>query len=119
MKSETPAKGILKRNNYGNSMLYQVACECGDSNHDHNLWVEADDGNITVTIYTTAKSKWWEINRWRKIWTLITKGYIEYEASLIIDKQVALNYADVLKSAIKDCEKFEAERMKRKSNEQN
>ena len=120
MNAETPATGILKRNDYGDSKCYQVACECGDSNHDHNLWVEAEDHGVTVTVYTTAKSKLWEMNRWKKIWTLLTRGYIEYEASIIMNKQVALNYADVLQSAIKDCEQFEKEhreKMKRKNNE--
>jgi hypothetical protein len=113
MKAETPAQGILKRNDYGDSMCYQVACECGDSNHDHNVWVEADDSNVTVTIYTTVKSKWWKLNRWQKIWQLLTKGYVEYEADIIMNKQVALNYANVLQSAIKDCEKFKQERFKK------
>jgi hypothetical protein len=113
MKPENPAKGILKRNDFGNSMCYQVVCECGDSNHDHNLWVEADDGNVSVTVYTTAKSKWWELNRWKKIWILLTKGYIEYEASLIMGKQAAFNYSNILKTAIKDCEQFEKERQQK------
>jgi hypothetical protein len=112
MKANKPAEGILKRNDYGSTMCYQVVCECGDANHDHNVWIEADDGNVTVTIYTNAKSKWWELNRWKKIWTLLTKGYIEYEADIIMNKQTALNYAETLKSAIKDCEKFEQERLK-------
>jgi hypothetical protein len=113
MKSEKPAQGILKRNNYGSSMCYQVVCECGGSDHDHNIWVEADDSNVTVTIYTTVKSKWWELNRWKKIWLLVTKGYVEYEADIIMNKQVALNYAETLKAAIEDCEKFEQERLKK------
>jgi hypothetical protein len=122
MKAEKPAQGILKRNDYGDSMSYQVTCECGEANHDHNVWVEADDGSVSVTVYTTAKSKWWELNRWQKIWQLLTKGYIEYEASIIMNKQVALNYANVLQCAIKDCEKFEQERrntINRINNEQN
>jgi hypothetical protein len=113
MKAETPAQGILKRNDYGDTMSYQVVCECGESNHDHNVWVEADDGSVSVTVYTTAKSKWWELNRWQKIWQLLTKGYVEYEASIIMNKQVALNYANVLQSAVKDCENFEQERLKK------
>jgi hypothetical protein len=36
------------------------------------------------------------------MWTLLTKGYIEGEATLLLDKQKALNYADALKKAIKD-----------------
>jgi hypothetical protein len=107
MKAEKPAQGILKRNDYGNSMIYQVVCDCGDDRHNHNVYVEAEDIGVTVTIYTTVKSKWWELNRWQKIWTLLTKGYVEYETNIIMNKQVALNYADVLKSAIKDCEQFQ------------
>jgi hypothetical protein len=109
LKAEIPAVGILKRSEYGDSKSYQVVCECGDPGHDHNLWVEADDVNVTVTIYTTAKSKWWSLNRWQKIWTLLTKGYIEYEADLIMNKQQALNYAETLNNAIIDVEEFRKE----------
>ncbi len=107
MKAQTPAEGILKRSEWGDAKSYQVTCECGDHNHDHNVWVEADETlNVTVTIYTTAKSKWWSKNRWQKIWTLLSKGYIEYEASIIMSKQQALNYASTLKSAVHDVEQF-------------
>jgi hypothetical protein len=106
MKTEVPAKGILKRTEYGDTKSYQVTCECGDPGHDHNVYVEADDYSVTVTVYTTAKSKWWSTNRWTKIWTLLTKGYVEYEADLIMNKQQALNYAEALKSAVQDVEEF-------------
>jgi hypothetical protein len=106
LKAQVPAEGILKRNDWGDAKMYQVTCECGDSNHDHNVWVEVDDHRVTVTIYTQQKSKWWKLNRWQKIWTLLTRGYIEYEASLIMTEQQALNYAEVLKSAIKDLRNF-------------
>jgi hypothetical protein len=107
MKSQIPAVGILKRNNWGDAITYQVVCECHDANHDHNVWVEADDHNVTVTTYTTQKSKWWSLNRWQTIWILLTKGYVEYEANIIMSKQQALNYADTLKKAIQDVENFQ------------
>lgn len=110
MKSQTPAVGILKRNDWGDSMSYQVVCECGQPDHDHNIWVEAEDTSVSVTIYTTEKTKWWKLNRFQKIWTLLTKGYIEYETSLIMTEQQALNYANVLTTAIKDSKKFREER---------
>jgi hypothetical protein len=107
MKPQIPAVGILKRNNWGDAITYQVVCECHDANHDHNVWVEADDHNVTVTTYTTQKSKWWSLNRWQTIWILLTKGYVEYEANIIMSKQQALNYADTLKKAIQDVENFQ------------
>ena len=106
MEAQQPAVGILKRNNWGDAMTYQVVCECGDSNHDHNIWVEADDNSVTVTIYTQQKSKWWSTNRWQKIWTLLTKGYIEVESNLIMGEQQALNYAETLKKACADVREF-------------
>jgi hypothetical protein len=100
--AQIPAEGILQRGDWGDTMTYQVVCHCGDSNHDHNVWVEAEDTGVTVTTYTQQKSKWWELNRWQKIWTLLTRGYIEYEASIIMTEQQALNYAETLKKAMAD-----------------
>jgi hypothetical protein len=110
MTPEPPAQGILKRNSWGDAVTYQVVCECTDPAHDHTVWVEADEGNVTVTTYTTQKSKWWSMNRWQKIWILLTKGYVEYEASIIMTEQQALNYAETLKKAIKDVETFKQSR---------
>jgi hypothetical protein len=106
MKAQAPAEGILKRSDWGDAVTYQVTCECQDSNHDHNIWVEADDGCVTVTTYTTQKSKWWSLNRWQTIWILLTKGYVEYESNIIMTEQQALNYAETLKTTIKQVKTF-------------
>lgn len=101
MTPETPAEGILKRNDWGTAQLYQVACECADNEHDHNVWVEADDTErVTVTIYTTVKSNWWSLTRWQQIWRLLTQGHVKYEATIVMTEQQALNYADTLKQAV-------------------
>ena len=110
MKAQTPAEGILLTREWGDAMQYTVSCECSDSEHSHHVWVEAEDSNISVTIYTTAKSKWWSMNRWQKIWTLLTKGYIEYEASIIMTEQQTINYAETLKSAVESSKKFANDR---------
>jgi hypothetical protein len=103
---QTPAEGILKRNDWGDAITYQVVCECQDADHDYNIWVEADDHRVTVTTYTTQKSEWWKLNRWQTIWTLLTKGYVKYEASIIMTEQQALNYSEILKKAVKDVKNF-------------
>ena len=102
MKAQAPAEGILLRKNYGDAMSYTIPCDCCGSDCEHNVWVEADQsGTISVTTYTKLKSKWWELNRFQKIWTLLTKGYVEYEASILMTEQQALNYAETLKTSIK------------------
>ena len=40
------------------------------------------------------------------MWTLLTKGYIEYEASLCMSEQQSLNYAETIKRAIIDVKEF-------------
>jgi hypothetical protein len=101
MKAQTPAEGILKRNEWPDAKIYQVVCNCGSADHDHNVWIETDDTReVTVTTYTQQKSKWWERNRWSTVWRLLTRGYVEYEASIIMTQQQALNYAETLKTAV-------------------
>jgi hypothetical protein len=110
MKAQTPAEGILLHKDFGDAKSYTVPCDCGDTNHTHNVWIESDECGVTVTTYTTQKTKWWELNRWQVIWTLLTKGYVEYEASLIMSKQQAFNYAETLKKASNDVEIFRTQR---------
>jgi hypothetical protein len=102
MTPETPAEGILKLKQFEDATIYRVACECGADDHDHTVWVETDSNSITVTTYTKQQSKWWSSTRWSTIWRLLTQGYVEYEASIIMTQQQALNYAETLKTAVRD-----------------
>jgi len=112
MKIQVPAEGIMKTNDWGDSRVYRIACNCGDENHNHNIWIEVDACDIVVNIYTTGKTNWWSKTRWYHIWTLLTKGYIDTESSVHLTKQQAFNYANTLLSAVQDLEQF------RKKNEQ-
>jgi hypothetical protein len=110
MIAQTVAEGVLLRKDYGDAKIYNIVCECGDCDHSHDVWVEAEEHGITVTIYTQQKTKWWQSNRWKIMWTLLTRGYVERESVLIMSEQQALNYAETLKSAIGDVKKFKQER---------
>ena len=106
MNSQLPAEGIMQTNDWGDSKVYRVACNCGASDHDHHVWVEADDHDVSVTIYATNKTNFWSKTRWYHIWTLLTKGYIDTESSVHLTKQQALNYSATLKNAIGDLDAF-------------
>ncbi len=110
MKPEQPAEGILKTNDWGDAKTYHVVCDCGSADHTHDLWIESDGHDITVTIYATVKSPWWTWNRWQQIWKLMTQGYLQHETVLSINQQTALNYAKTLESAIIDVETFRKKR---------
>lgn len=110
MNAQTPAEGVMLYKDWGPSKMYKVACECGCDDCSHMVDVEAEESGIVVTTYTTQKTNFWSLNRFQLIWTLLTKGYVEYEASLCMSKQQALNYANVLQSAVTDVEQFQATR---------
>jgi hypothetical protein len=116
MKPQTPAEGILKRNEYGDSKVYALTCQCCGSDCEHNVWVEAEETGITVTTYTKQKTNFWSMNRWQHIWRLLTRGYVEFEASIIMSEQQALNYANVLETSVADVREFSRkEKAKRKA----
>ena len=132
MKAETPAEGIMKTHEWGNSKMYKVFCQCGQPYHEHDIDIEADITGINVNIYTTVKSDYWtetvkpryDINsiwvqefEWavksiingtiRKVkltWELWTTGAVTAETTINMTKQQALNYAETLKKAIKELE---------------
>jgi len=110
--SQTPAKGILLVNDWGSSKMYKAVCQCGDDSCTHTIDIESEDAGVTVTVYSQTRSNFWSTTRWVHIWTLLTKGYVKTESCIIMTKQVALNYADVLQLAIKDVEEFRKQNVK-------
>ncbi len=106
MKAQKPAEGIMKTGDWGDTKSYKVVCDCGDPDHDHNVYIESEHGLINVTIYVNVKSKFWSANRFKQIWTLLTKGYLEHETVVTMNEQEALNYAETLKTAIQDVKDF-------------
>lgn len=138
MKAQTPAEGILKTNDFGNSKWYKVICHCGNDDDAFDFEVEADENGINVNTYFTQKTDYWSetfkprynidsiwlqeidwfvkgvindfINKIKLSWTIWSKGYLKVQSTTILTEQQALNYAETLKSAIKDVKQFQQER---------
>lgn len=138
MKPETPAKGILRVGDYGNSKFYKVVCDCGNPDHDIDFEVEADDCGINVNTYLSTTTDYWKqsikkrydidnpqlqefdwiwkdlingfLQRIKLTWTVWTKGYIKTETTISMTEQQALNYSEILKSAITDVKSFQQSR---------
>jgi hypothetical protein len=104
--AETPARGILKVNEWGSSKLYKVVCECGSDDCTHTIDIEAEDTGVTVTIYTTTRTNFWSMSRWKHIWTLLVNGHVDFETNIHLSEQSALNYGETLKQAVQDVKNF-------------
>ena len=117
--------------------MYKIICECGQSSHDHDVDIEADETGINVNVYTTVKTDYWSEDikprydidsiwlqefdwAWKSIvnsfvrkvkltWELWTTGAVTAQTTIILSEQQALNYAETLKSAITDVKKFKKE----------
>lgn len=111
MKAEKPAEGVLKINDWGESKWYYVNCDCSDPDCAHTVQVEADDHSVTVHVYTKATTTFWNKNRWRQIWQILTKGYADMETTVILKEQQALNYATTLTSAVNDVKLFKTKEL--------
>jgi transposase len=68
--------------------------------------VEADDFGISVHIYVKNHTRWWEKNRWKQIWHILTRGYAQMDTTIVLSEQTALNYSEALKNAITDVKQF-------------
>ena len=115
MTPEKPAEGILKTNEWGESKWYHIRCECGSDDCSHELNVEADDVEVSVHIYANNHTKWWEKNRWRQIWQILTKGYAEMQTTIVLREQTAVNYAAALTSAVNDVKVYRNQRLEKRA----
>lgn len=134
LEPQTPAEGIMKTGEFGDSKFYKVVCGCGQSDHDVNFEVEANETGVNVNTYVTAKTDYWSeslkkrydidnpylqeldwtlkdiwngvATRLKLTWTIWTKGYVKCETTIVMTEQQALNYSETLKSAIKDVKDF-------------
>ncbi len=130
MKPETPAQGILKTHDFGNSKWYHVVCGCGQPDHSLTVEVEAEDTGINVNTYVTVKTDYWTesvkkrydidspwqqefdwfwkdlwnglVARLKLTWAVWFKGYIQCETTILMTEQQALNYSETIKKAVHD-----------------
>ena len=144
MKAQTPAEGILKTNDYGDSKWYHVVCGCGQPDHSVTVEVEADECGVNVNTYATVKTDYWTesvkkrydldspylqeldwaikdiwnglVNRLKLTYSIWIKGYVKAETTVTMSEQQALNYAETLKSAIKDVEAFKKQSVSKVDN---
>jgi hypothetical protein len=136
MKAETPATGIMKKAEFDNAVWYEVMCDCGSPDHNHSVWVEADEeiGEVVVHIHAESTTDcwttylaenrkidneflfqtWWRfayiinetIRRGKLILGILFRGYVKYESTVILNEQQALNYAETLKKSISNVKKL-------------
>lgn len=102
---QMPLKGIQLSQEFTNAKIYHIRCDCGDEDCSHDVEIEIDeDGYVSVNIYMKLRSKFWKVSRWKQIWQILTKGYIDTESSILLSEKSAKNYGNALLRTIDDLE---------------
>jgi len=144
-----PLEGILKTGDYGDSKHYHIVCSCGDVDHAHdvNVEIEADDCDVTVTVYLTVSNNYWTEtfkrkwrykdtwqerfeNLWkppvnaflRKLkftWEVWIKGETQFQTTMVMSAAAAKNYSAALDKAADDVKMFRQERTKKNAKTDN
>lgn len=111
MKPQKPAKGIMLTSEWSDSKAFHVECDCTDPDHAVDMWieVEADDDlkdTISVSFYVKTTNEVWRegYSRLRAVWDILTKGVHTQSNNLLLNKQSALNFAEAIKTTVKDLE---------------
>ncbi len=127
MKSQEPAEGIMKTNDFGSSVWYRVSCQCGQPDHALDVEVEATSWGVEMHTHATVKTDYWgelvekryDIKNpvlqradwlfkdivnglWRRLkltWKVWAVGYLQAETTLIMTEQQARNFAQTIENA--------------------
>lgn len=121
LKYQKPAQGILLTKDFGDCKIYHVSCDCGEPDDSILVEVSSENTGVTVTHHITSKTDYWRtptkyywlnafLNRIKLTKDIWFKGQIEYQTSTMLTEQQAYNFAETLRTAIKDVGEFTSKR---------
>lgn len=135
---QAPAEGISGVRTHGDFRWYRVPCDCG-CDKEVSFSIEIDDCSITANVSAITKTKYWYqrlhvdydepwlvmvakqffndwYNRLEVVWKVLVHGYIETSADVLLSRQQALNFSEILKNSISDFDVLvEADKAKRQA----
>lgn len=76
--------GITKLWGFKDTECFRLACSCGSQEHDIDVWIENDNGLITLTFYANVTAKYFCSDSWYKAlwWRIKTAVRILFVGSL-------------------------------------
>lgn len=106
MKAQQPAEGISTISTWNDARSFRIQCECTDSNHEADMWIEinkdADLPSIELAFYvntwTPYFANWGE--RLRAVFNILFKGVHRQQHTLLLNKQAAINVANAITSSV-------------------
>jgi hypothetical protein len=107
LNPDLPTPGIMTTAVYPDARSFRVACDCHDSDHDVDVWIEVESDHdvreVTITFYRELDTPWWEpgFNRFREAWQILRHGRSRFSGTLIVREQTAQTLCDAIQSSIR------------------
>ena len=108
MEKQTPAQGIMQTGDYAETKMFRLECNCHFVDHDVQVFISSEYGYIAMEVF--SKVSLYSQGFFKRLKMLIKflwSGHAEMDHTLLMNKQQALNFAEVIKDTIVKLEKFE------------
>ena len=111
MKAQVPAQGISLDNDWGDAKVFNVECDCSSDDHAVKMWIEVqrdeDIPDVEISFYVTTWTPLWQgwRQRLKAVYEILVKGVHKQEHHMLLNKQSAINFAEAIKSTVKEMEK--------------
>lgn len=104
-----PARNIAITNEFPDAIFMRATCECTSPKHDHNIMVELEEYNLTVTIY--SELEWAQYSKhdetmlqhyWRRLKNAVTylfTGRVAVSSEFMMSEKTARDYASAIQLA--------------------
>lgn len=89
-------KKLMKTNEWDDAVSWRVGCDCGDPEHDMQMWIEYDpkfttygfsiEFETSVSLNSWMEEKWYNKLLWRirKAWAILRHGRVEHSATFLL-----------------------------------
>ncbi len=104
--TQEPARNIMKTGEWPDADCYRIACDCHDSAHDLDVWIEVENDpevrDVTLTFYKEMYSPIWEsgFNRFREAARILFTGSTRVAGTIIMRRDVAQNFVNLVQTSI-------------------
>ena len=106
--SGEPLTGIMKIRDLDSARAFRIACECTDTDHDVDAWIEVEGdtiGNshaVSVTFTVQTETPWWDssYSRIREAWNILLHGRSTRSHNLLLNVDAARNFSNAIASTI-------------------
>jgi hypothetical protein len=104
--TQEPSRNIMKTGEWPDADCYRIACDCHDSEHDLDVWIEVENDaevrDVTLTLYKELYTPVWEtgFNRFREAFRILFTGSTRVAGTIIMKRDVAQNFVNTVQRSI-------------------